>query len=154
VPGGAGGAGAGGDAAVSDPILPGATVGVLGSGQLGRMLALAARRMGYRVCTFSPERDTPTGQVADREIVASYDDLDAIRAFAAGVDVVTLEFENIPSATVAAIAASVPVRPGGNVLHTTQHRIREKTFLRDTGFPVTPFRPVTTRAELRDGLAA
>jgi 5-(carboxyamino)imidazole ribonucleotide synthase len=135
-------------------ILPGATVGVLGSGQLGRMLALAARRMGYRIHTFSPERDTPTGQVADREIAASYDDLDAIRAFAAGVDVVTLEFENIPAATVEAIAASVPVRPGGAVLHTTQHRIREKTFLRDAGFPVTSFRPVTTLADLRAGLAA
>ncbi len=85
VPGGAGGAGAGGDAAVSAPILPGATIGVLGSGQLGRMLALAARRMGYRIHTFSPERDTPTGQVADREITAAYDDLDAVRAFAAGV---------------------------------------------------------------------
>jgi 5-(carboxyamino)imidazole ribonucleotide synthase len=139
---------------VSAPILPGATVGVLGSGQLGRMLALAARRMGYRIHTFSPERDTPTGQVANREVAASYDDLDAVRAFAAQVDVVTLEFENIPAATVEAIAASVPVRPGGAVLHTTQHRIREKTFLRDAGFPVTPFSPVRTLADLRAGLAA
>lgn len=139
---------------MSAPILPGATIGVLGSGQLGRMLALAARRMGYRVHTFSPERDTPTGQVADRESAASYDDLDAVRAFAAEVDVVTLEFENIPSATVEAIAASVPVRPGGMALHTTQHRIREKTFLRDAGFPVTPFYPVATLAELRAGLTA
>ncbi len=139
---------------MSAPILPGATVGVLGSGQLGRMLALAARRMGYRIHTFSPERDTPTGQVADREIVASYDDLDAVRAFAADVDVVTLEFENIPAATVEAIAAHIPVRPGGAVLHTTQHRIREKTFLRDAGFPVTRFRPIATRDDLREGLAA
>lgn len=139
---------------MSAPILPGATIGVLGSGQLGRMLALAARRMGYRIATFSPERDTPTGQVADREIVAAYDDLDAVRAFATGVAVVTLEFENIPTATVEAISASVPVRPGGAVLHTTQHRIREKTFLRDAGFPITPFRPVATRDDLRDGLAA
>lgn len=139
---------------MSAPILPGATVGVLGSGQLGRMLALAARRMGYRIHTLSPERATPTGQVADREITAAYDDLDAVRAFAAQVDVVTLEFENIPTATVEAIAAYVPVRPGGAALHTTQHRIREKTFLRDAGFPVTPFRPVATRDDLRAGLAA
>jgi 5-(carboxyamino)imidazole ribonucleotide synthase len=139
---------------MSAPILPGATIGVLGSGQLGRMLALAARRMGYRVHTFSPERDTPTGQVADREITAAYGDLDAVRAFAAQVDIVTLEFENIPSATVEAIAASVPVRPGGAVLHTTQHRLREKTFLRDAGFPVTRFVPVRTLADLRAGLAA
>lgn len=139
---------------MSAPILPGATIGVLGSGQLGRMLAIAARRMGYRIHTFSPERDTPTGQVADREITAAYDDLDAVRAFAAGVQVVTLEFENIPTRTVEAITEYVPVRPGGGVLHTTQHRIREKTFLRDTGFPVTSFRRVTTLAELQDGLAA
>ncbi len=137
---------------MSAPILPGATVGVLGSGQLGRMLALAARRMGYRIHTFSPESATPTGQIADREVMASYDDLDAVRAFAADVDVVTLEFENIPAATVEAIAAYVPVRPGGAVLHTTQHRIREKTFLRNAGFPVTPFCPVTTLADLRAGL--
>ncbi|MDQ2786723.1 MAG: 5-(carboxyamino)imidazole ribonucleotide synthase [Chloroflexota bacterium] len=139
---------------MSAPILPGATVGVLGSGQLGRMLALAARRMGYRIHTFSPERATPTGQVADREIAAAYDDLDAVRAFATDVDVVTLEFENIPATTVEAIAAIVPVRPSGAVLHTTQHRIREKTFLRNAGFPVTPFCPVTTRDDLRAGLAA
>ncbi|MHB8646744.1 MAG: 5-(carboxyamino)imidazole ribonucleotide synthase [Thermomicrobiales bacterium] len=138
---------------MSGPILPGATIGILGSGQLGRMLALAARRMGYRICTFSPERATPTGQVADREIAAAYDDLDAARAFAATVDVVTLEFENIPIATVEAIAAYVPVRPSGAALHTTQHRIREKTFLRDGGFPVTPFRVVVTRDDLRAGLA-
>lgn len=136
------------------PILPGATVGVLGSGQLGRMLALAARRMGYRIHTFSPERATPTGQVADREITAAYDNLDAIRTFATDVDVVTLEFENIPAATVEAIAAIVPVRPGGTVLHTTQHRIREKTFLRGAGFPVTLFCPVATRDDLRAGMAA
>jgi 5-(carboxyamino)imidazole ribonucleotide synthase len=121
---------------------------------LGRMLALAARRMGYRIHTFSPDRDTPTGQVADREITAAYDDLDAVRAFAAGVQVVTLEFENIPTRTVEAITAYVPVRPGGAVLHTTQHRIREKTFLRDAGFPVTPFRRVAALTDLRDGIAA
>lgn len=136
------------------PILPGATIGVLGSGQLGRMLALAARRMGYRIRTFSPDRDSPTGQVADVEIAALYDDLDAIRAFAAGVDVVTLEFENIPARTVAALDAIVPVRPGGDVLHTTQHRIREKTFLARHGFPVTPFRAVDSVHDLHAGLAA
>jgi 5-(carboxyamino)imidazole ribonucleotide synthase len=117
------------------------------------MLALVARRMGYRIVTFSPDTDTPTGQVADREITASYDDLDAIRAFAAGVDVVTLEFENIPAATVETIDALVPVRPGGTVLHTTQHRIREKTFLTTHSFPVTPFRAVDTVDDLRAGLA-
>jgi 5-(carboxyamino)imidazole ribonucleotide synthase len=82
------------------PILPGAAIGVLGSGQLGRMFAIAARQMGYRVHTFSSETDTPTGQVADVEIAAPYDDLDAVRRFAQAVQVVTFEFENVPAACV------------------------------------------------------
>ena len=110
-------------------ILPGATVGVLGSGQLGRMFAIAARRMGYRVHTFSPDSDTPTGQVADREYDHAYDDLDAVREFARGVEVVTFEFENVPAAAVEAAEGLAPVRPSGSVLYTTQHRLREKTFL-------------------------
>src|SRR5688572_33080160 len=118
------------------PILPGSTVGVLGSGQLGRMFAIAARQMGYRVHTFSPDSDTPTGQVSDVEVTASYDDLDRVREFAGGVDVVSFEFENVPAATAAAAAERVPVRPAGSVLHTTQHRLREKTFLTKNGFAV------------------
>ena len=131
------------------PILPGGTLGVLGSGQLGRMFAIAARQMGYRVATFSPEDDTPTGQVADREVSASYEDLDAVREFAKSVAAVTFEFENVPAATAAAAAEFAPVRPGGDVLHTTQHRLREKTFLRDHGFPVAPFHAVRSLEELR-----
>jgi 5-(carboxyamino)imidazole ribonucleotide synthase len=119
------------------PVLPGATIGVLGSGQLGRMFAIAARRMGYRVHTLSPDADTPTGQVADIEINAPYDDLDAIRSFAANVDVVTFEFENVPAATAAAAEEMAPVRPGGEILHITQHRLREKTWLQKHGFPTT-----------------
>lgn len=134
------------------PILPGSTIGVLGSGQLGRMFAMAARRMGYLVHTFSPKMATPTGQISDLEISATYEDLDAVRAFADGVDVVTFEFENIPSETVMAVAERVPVRPGGLVLHTAQHRVREKTFLERAGFPVTPFRHVRSVEELRAGL--
>ncbi len=131
-----------------NPILPGAAIGVLGSGQLGRMFALAARRMGYRVHTFSPDSDTPTGQISDVEVTASYDDLDAVRSFASKVQVVTFEFENVPAATAAAAAAAAPVRPAGSILHTTQHRIREKTFLLDSGLPVTPFRVVRDSGEL------
>ena len=130
------------------PVLPGATVGVLGSGQLGRMFAIAARRMGYRVHTFSPDADTPTGQVADLEVIAPYDDLDAVRRFAAGVSVVTFEFENVPAPTAQAAADYAPVRPRGEVLHTTQHRLREKTFLTNAGLPLTPFRTVTTSDDL------
>jgi 5-(carboxyamino)imidazole ribonucleotide synthase len=133
--------------------LPGSIIGVLGSGQLGRMFAMAARRMGYLVHTFSPETDTPTGQVADREVTASYDDLDAVRAFARGVDVVTFEFENIPATTVQAVAEIVPVRPNGSLLHTTQHRVREKTYLSQAGFPVTPFRRIRSLEDVGKGVA-
>lgn len=133
-------------------ILPGATLGVLGGGQLGRMFAIAARRMGYRVHTFSPDSDTPTGQVSDREYEHPYDDLDAVRAFARGVEVVTFEFENVPAATVEAAAALAPVRPSGSVLYTTQHRLREKTFLSAHGFPVAPFRHVRTPEDLSAAL--
>jgi 5-(carboxyamino)imidazole ribonucleotide synthase len=137
---------------LTSPILPGSTIGVLGSGQLGRMFAIAARRMGYRVHTFSPETDTPTGQVADVEIQAAYDDLDTVREFTRHVDVVTFEFENIPVTTVEAVAEHVSVRPSGAVLHTTQHRLREKTFLARGGFPVTSFRPVSCLEELQAGV--
>src|SRR5215217_6931337 len=133
-------------------ILPGATVGVLGSGQLGRMFAIAARRMGYRVHTFSPDSDTPTGQVADREYEHPYEDLDAVREFARGVEVVTFEFENVPASTVEAAAQLAPVRPSGSVLYTTQHRLREKEFLSQRGFPVAPFRRVASPADLRAAL--
>ncbi len=112
------------------------------------MFAIAARRMGYRVHTFSPDSDTPTGQVADVEVAASYDDLDAVRSFAAAVDVVTFEFENVPAATAAAAEERAPVRPAGTVLHVSQNRLREKTFLAEAGFPVTPFYPVRSADEL------
>ncbi|MBM3755488.1 MAG: 5-(carboxyamino)imidazole ribonucleotide synthase [Acidobacteria bacterium] len=137
----------------SRPILPGATVGVLGSGQLGRMFAIAARRMGYRVHTFSPDTDTPTGQVADLEIVAPYEDLDAVRRFAHQVRVVTFEFENVPAATAAAAAESTLVRPRGEVLHITQNRLREKRFLEANGFPVAPFRGVRSEEDLSAAIA-
>jgi 5-(carboxyamino)imidazole ribonucleotide synthase len=116
------------------------------------MFAIAARRMGYRVQTFSPYRDTPTGQVADVEIHAPYHDLDAVREFARSVSVVTFEFENVPAATAQAAAESAPVRPDGLILHTTQHRLREKTFLASNGLPVTPFRAVHRLEDLIAGL--
>ena len=130
------------------PVLPGSAIGVLGSGQLGRMFAIAARRMGYRVHTLSADEDTPTGQIADVEINAPYEDLDAVGKFARAVSVVTFEFENVPAATVAAAARYAPVRPGGHVLHTAQHRLREKTFLLEAGLPVTRFHRVSNPADL------
>jgi len=134
-------------------IAPGAALGVLGSGQLGRMFCIAARRMGYRVHTFSPEEDTPTGQVADVEVTADYEDVDALRAFAGSVDVVTFEFENVPIAAVDAIEALAPVRPSGAALHTAQQRAREKMFLADHSFPTAAFARAATRDELWDAVA-
>jgi 5-(carboxyamino)imidazole ribonucleotide synthase len=133
---------------VTKVIPPGSTLGVLGSGQLGRMFAIAARRLGYRVHVLSPDDDTPTGQVADLEIRAAYDDLDAVENFARGVSAITFEFENVPAATTTACERFAPVRPGGNVLHTTQNRLREKTFLKNAGIPVTPFWPVRGFADV------
>jgi 5-(carboxyamino)imidazole ribonucleotide synthase len=104
--------------------------------------------MGYRVHTFSPEDDTPTGQVADLEVTASYEDLDALRAFARQVQVVTFEFENVPSAAIDAIEEFAPVRPNGAALHIAQQRTREKTFLADHGFPTVPFACAVTLDEL------
>ena len=130
-------------------IPPGSVIGVLGSGQLGRMFTIAARRLGYRVHVLSPDDDTPTGQVADLEIQASYNDLDAVADFARRVDVVTFEFENVPVETVDVVDRFTPVHPTGHVLHTTQHRIREKTFLRSIGIPTAPFQMIRSLDELR-----
>ncbi|MBK9162943.1 MAG: 5-(carboxyamino)imidazole ribonucleotide synthase [Acidobacteria bacterium] len=133
-------------------ILPNSTIGVFGSGQLGRMFAIEARKMGYRVHTFSPDADTPAGHISDVETAASYGDLDAVREFARAVDVVTFEFENVPAATVEAAAEFVAVHPKGEVLHTTQNRLREKTWLSSNGFPVAPFRHITTLDDLHRGV--
>lgn len=137
---------------MSRVIGPGEAIGVLGSGQLGRMFAIAARRMGYRVHTFSPDRDTPTGQVADVEVRAAYEDLDEVRAFAAKVRVVTFEFENVPAATAEAAASQCEVRPRGEVLHITQNRLREKRFLRGIGVPCARFEEINERGDLARGV--
>ena len=133
---------------MSSIILPGSTLGVLGSGQLGRMFAIAAREMGYRIHTYSTEVDSPTGHIADREFTGAYNDLDRIKEFAKTVDVVTFEFENISASAVQAIEQLVPVHPAGSVLHTSQNRIREKTTLQQAGLPVTPFRAINSYGEL------
>lgn len=106
------------------------------------MFAIEARKMGYRVHTFSPSTGTPTGQVADLETSASYDDLDQVRQFARSVDVITFEFENVPAACVEVANEFVAVHPRGEILHTTQNRLREKVFLAGQDIPVTPFRHV------------
>ncbi|WP_417377057.1 5-(carboxyamino)imidazole ribonucleotide synthase [Gimesia maris] len=138
---------------MSELIAPGATLGMLGSGQLGRMFAIEARRLGYHVHVFSPESQTPTGQVADLEVVGEYDDLDAVANFAKKVDVISFEFENVLSVTTDAASQFAPVRPGANVLHVAQNRIREKSELRDAGIPVTPFAVVRSVEELKTALS-
>jgi 5-(carboxyamino)imidazole ribonucleotide synthase len=132
----------------SGPVLPGSTIGCLGGGQLGRMFALAARRMGYRVHTVDPATDSPTGQISDREFNAGFDHIPTLLEFAKGVSVVTYEFENIPVEALDALSSEVLLRPGRNVLYTTQNRKREKEFLRSGGFPVAPFRVVASEDEL------
>lgn len=116
------------------------------------MFAIEARKLGYRVHTFSPSRDTPTGQVADIETCAAYEEIDAVREFARSVDVITFEFENVPSECVKAAAEFVDVHPKGEILHTTQNRLREKTFLADNGFPVTPFYHIKSLDDLKAGV--
>lgn len=116
------------------------------------MFAIAARRLGYRVHSFDPIRDAPAGQVADVEVIAAYDDLDAARRFAADVDVVTFEFENIPAETLAAIAEVKPVHPSPEVLHICRHRLREKDYLKSKGFPVAVYRAVQSATDLRQAI--
>ncbi len=130
------------------PILPGATLGVLGGGQLGAMFAIAARRMGYRVAVISDVADCPAARYADRLHVGRYDDLAFLAEAAAGLAVVTFEFENVPAAAGEALAASLPVRPHPQVLFLTQDRGREKAFLVEQGIPCGDHRLVHSAAEL------
>jgi len=116
-------------------IAPGKAIGILGGGQLGRMLAQAAQTLGYRVHVYEPQIHCPAGAVANHEVNASYQDADAMLDFARGVDVVTYEFENIPAAALAVIAPVVLLHPSAEVLHTTQNRQREKAWLKANGFP-------------------
>jgi 5-(carboxyamino)imidazole ribonucleotide synthase len=123
-------------------ITPGSTLGVFGGGQLGRMFAQSAQRLGYRVVVFTDEQDSPASQVANETVRGDYLDPNAVRAFAEKVDVITLEFENIALEAVARAAEVTLVRPGVEVLAVAQHRLKEKRTLREFGFLVTPFREI------------
>ncbi len=136
------------------PLLPGATIGVMGGGQLGRMFAIAARRMGYRVHTFSPEKNGPAAQLSDQATAASYDDEEAVTRFTRAIDLLTFEFENIPAATIEWAARDKIVRPRGAILLTAQNRLREKEFLSGAGFPVAPFRRVASAPDLTSAVEA
>jgi len=135
------------------PVAPGGTIGILGGGQLGRMLAMAAGRLGLKVCIYAPEADSPAFQVSASHIVAAYDDAAALRRFAAQVDVITYEFENIPGDTGASLAGLKPVRPNPQALAVIQNRIAEKTFVRDQAIETTPFAPVTSEETARAAFA-
>ncbi len=135
------------------PLPPGSTIGILGGGQLGRMSALAAAALGYRCHIFAPEADSPGMQVAAARTVAAYEDAAALAVFAAAVDVVTFEFENVPAGTLDALAPLVPCRPGVAALRIGQDRIAEKTFLESSGIPVGPWRAIHSMAELQAAVA-
>jgi 5-(carboxyamino)imidazole ribonucleotide synthase len=137
-----------------DPLPPGSRVGILGGGQLGRMLAMAAARLGMRTHVFEPGADPPAGQVADRVTRAGYDDAEALRAFGRSVDIVTYEFENVALAAVDLLLPLAPVRPGRRALEVAQDRLAEKTFLRGLGLATAPFRAVDGPEDLAEALAA
>jgi 5-(carboxyamino)imidazole ribonucleotide synthase len=136
------------------PVLPGSTIGIVGGGQLGRMLALEARRMGYGVIVLDPGENTPAAQIADVAIRAPLDDVDAARELARRSDVVTLEWENADVGAVRALAEHVPVRPGAHVLEVAQHRVREKDTARRLGLETADYRAVASIEELRRALTA
>lgn len=137
---------------MSDALAPGAVIGILGGGQLGRMLSMAAARLGFRCHIYEPGADCPAAQVAWRTTTAPYDDAAALRAFARSVDVVTYEFENVPAEALDLIEAEVPIRPGRRALAISQDRLPEKEFLAGLGLATAPFAAVETESDLAGAL--
>ncbi len=131
---------------------PGSTIGIIGGGQLGRMLARAASRMGYKTHIYTPDKDSPASHVATKTTIGAYQDAASLRAFGQSVDVVTFEFENIPAETLEMLDHIVAVRPKSSVLFTTRHRLREKEFIRAQGIATAPFAPVRSEAELAEAI--
>ncbi|KMO14598.1 phosphoribosylaminoimidazole carboxylase [Methylobacterium platani JCM 14648] len=137
---------------IAPAIAPGATIGIIGGGQLGRMIAVAAAQYGLKAHIYCPDPDSPAFDVAARRTIAPYDDAAALQAFAESVDVVTYEFENIPSATAEILAARRPLHPSASALATTQDRLAEKSFVAGLGIPVAPFRAVDDAAGLAEAV--
>jgi 5-(carboxyamino)imidazole ribonucleotide synthase len=131
-------------------IKPGGTIGILGGGQLGRMLTLAGRNMGYRFVTLEPTEDSPCGQVADFQIQANYDDVEAARQLAARSDVITYEFENVDANVTELLMQEAYVPQGSQLLYTTQHRLREKRAIEASGVPVAPYEEITSAEQLEE----
>jgi 5-(carboxyamino)imidazole ribonucleotide synthase len=134
------------------PILPGSTIGVLGGGQLGRMLAIAGRNMGYRFITLDPTEDSPCGQVADEQIVAEYHNATAALELAKKSDVITYEFENVDADVANMLMVESYVPQGSKLLFTTQHRLREKRAIEAAGVKVAPYREITSVDELQSAV--
>ncbi|UCI27295.1 5-(carboxyamino)imidazole ribonucleotide synthase [Mesorhizobium sp. B2-8-5] len=133
-------------------LAPGSAIGIIGGGQLGRMLAMAAARLGYHIVVLEPQPDCPAAQVANRQIVAAYDDPAALAELAATSAVVTYEFENVPVAAAETLAAKVPVHPPARALEVAQDRVTEKSFLNGIGIPTAAFRPVDNDDQLTEAL--
>ncbi len=138
---------------MSEALSPGATIGILGGGQLGRMLSMAAARLGFRCHIFEPAADCPAADVCHQVTTAPYEDAAALRRFAQSVDVVTYEFENVPSEALDLIESLVPIRPGRLALSTSQDRLTEKTWLAGLGLATAPFAPVDSLEDLTAALA-
>ncbi|GAA4725439.1 5-(carboxyamino)imidazole ribonucleotide synthase [Brevibacillus fulvus] len=132
---------------------PGSTIGILGGGQLGRMIALAGRAMGYRFVTLDPTADSPCGQVSDQQIVTRYDDVQGALRLAELSDVITYEFENVDAEVAAVLEAESFVPQGSQLLRITQNRIKEKTAIQSLGIPVAPFRVIASQDELAQAIA-
>jgi 5-(carboxyamino)imidazole ribonucleotide synthase len=138
---------------MSEPLPLGATIGILGGGQLGRMLSLAASRLGFKTHIYCPDKDSPAFEVTPHKTVAAYDDHAALAKFAALVDVITYEFENVPAGTAEFLAPLKPLRPGANALAVSQDRLAEKSFIAGIGVPVAPHRAIRAPADLAPALA-
>ncbi|WP_417742916.1 5-(carboxyamino)imidazole ribonucleotide synthase [Salipiger sp.] len=137
---------------MTEPLPQGATIGILGGGQLGRMLSVAASRLGLRCHVYEPGEAPPAGHVADAVTTAPYEDTAALEAFAVSVDVITYEFENIPTAALDTLQALCPIRPGLEALRVSQDRLTEKTFLTDLGLKTAPFADITDAESLTQAL--
>lgn len=137
---------------MTDPLPTGATIGILGGGQLGRMLSVAAARLGFATHIYEPGANPPAGQVAHQVTTAAYDDTTALQAFAASVDVITYEFENIPTAALDILESHRPIHPGREALRISQDRLVEKNFLQGLGLQTAPIADITDLASLQTAL--
>src|SRR5262245_21652165 len=135
------------------PLPPGSTIGILGGGQLGRMTAMAAARLGYRCVVYAPEAHSIAGDVAAGHVSGAYDDEAALARFAGQVDVITYEFENVPETAVTACQKLKPVRPGVKPIHIAQHRLREKEFFKKLGIGTTDYQPIVGEADIASATA-